>query len=110
MVLMVGDRAIEVDKEGYLTALSDWDEAVAGALAEQEGVALTDAHWEVIYLLRDFYQHYKISPAMRPLVKAVRQQLGDSKGRSAYLMMMFGQSPAKCASKIAGLPRPTNCL
>jgi tRNA 2-thiouridine synthesizing protein E len=47
---------------------------------------------------------------MRPLVKRTGQALGADKGRSIYLQQLFPPSPARIASKIAGLPRPANCL
>ena len=110
-MLSVNGHSISTDKEGYLKNLEDWSPEVAEALAQECGIdSLTDAHWEVIHLLQRFYQQFKISPAMRPLVKSVKQELGDAKGSSIYLMQLFPQSPAKVASKIAGLPRPTNCL
>ncbi|MCZ6459336.1 MAG: TusE/DsrC/DsvC family sulfur relay protein, partial [Gammaproteobacteria bacterium] len=37
-------------------------------------------------------------------------QLGAEKGTSIYLLKLFPGSPAKLLAKIAGLPRPTNCL
>jgi tRNA 2-thiouridine synthesizing protein E len=43
-------------------------------------------------------------------VKAVKQSLGDDKGRSIYLMQLFPGSPAKLAARLAGLPKPDNCL
>lgn len=98
------------DKEGYLVNLSDWREDVAIALAADEGLALEPAHWQVIHLLREFYQATETSPAMRPLVTLVKEQLGAERGSSVYLMRLFGGSPAKTVAKIAGLPRPTNCL
>ncbi|BFM11606.1 TusE/DsrC/DsvC family sulfur relay protein [Simiduia litorea] len=100
----------EVDKDGYLINLKDWSPETAEWLAAQEKITLTDAHWEIIYCLRDFYQSYELSPAMRPLVKHVASKLGADKGRSLYLMRLFPESPAKIIAKIAGLPRPTNCL
>jgi len=100
----------ERDKQGFLVNLSDWSEPIANQIALEENVLLTKAHWEVIYILRDFYQEFALSPAMRILVKAVKQQLGDEKGNSIYLLSLFPGSPAKIASKIAGLPKPTNCL
>lgn len=108
--IQVEGREIALDKEGYLCNLEDWTPAVAEHLAAAEGIELTEAHWEVIHLLRDFYQAFELSPAMRPLVKYVAQHLGPEKGKSIYLMRLFPQSPAKIASKIAGLPKPTNCL
>ncbi|MBY4677191.1 TusE/DsrC/DsvC family sulfur relay protein [Marinobacterium arenosum] len=104
------DTLPALDSEGYLQELSGWTPAVAEQLAQAAGVELTDAHWEIINLLREFYATYEHAPAMRPLVKAVAQQLGADKGRSIYLMKLFPDSPAKLAAKIAGLPKPTNCL
>jgi tRNA 2-thiouridine synthesizing protein E len=47
---------------------------------------------------------------MRILVKTVGEKLGPDKGQSLYLLKLFPGSPAKVAAKIAGLPKPTNCL
>ncbi|KZN14584.1 TusE/DsrC/DsvC family sulfur relay protein [Marinomonas sp. TW1] len=99
-----------LDEEGYLLNLDDWSPELAQQLATQEGIALTDQHWEIIYLLRDFYHEFEVSPAMRPLTKAVSKKLGAEKGRSIYLMTLFPGSPPKLAAKIAGLPKPANCL
>ena len=71
---------------------------------------LSDSHWQIIDLLRDFFERTETSPSMRPLVKLVKEQLAEDCGSSVYLMGLFGGSPAKTAAKIAGLPRPTNCL
>lgn len=106
----VGDRHIGLDPEGYLVNLDDWSPAVAKTLADEEGRILTDEHWEVIDVLRDFYVRFETAPAMRPLVKAVGQSLGAEKGKSLHLMKLFPESPAKVAARLAGLPKPTNCL
>ncbi len=110
MTLQLEGREIATDKEGYLRELGDWDEAVAAAIARTENIDLTAEHWEVIHCIRRFYQEFGLSPAMRPLVKYLGQQLGPEKGRSIHLMQLFPGSPAKLVSKIAGLPRPDNCL
>lgn len=104
------NKPLEVDKEGFLINLNDWNHDIAEQLATHHNIALTDQHWEIIFLLREFYQLYELSPAMRPLIKFIKQKLGDSKGNSIYLMQLFNGSPAKLASKIAGLPKPDNCL
>jgi tRNA 2-thiouridine synthesizing protein E len=98
------------DKEGFLRKLEDWTPAVAEEIAATEGIELSDAHWEIIELLREYYCRFEASPANRALVKFTAQQLGEDKGRSAYLMSLFPGSPAKLGSKIAGLPKPDNCL
>ncbi|MFK7976358.1 MAG: TusE/DsrC/DsvC family sulfur relay protein [Halioglobus sp.] len=98
------------DKEGFLRDLSDWSPEVASSIANAEGIELTAAHWEIIELLRQYYQEFDSSPAMRPLVKYAGLKLGADKGKSIYLMSLFPGSPAKLGSKIAGLPKPDNCL
>ncbi len=101
---------IELDDEGYLRNLNDWSEEIAALLAEHENIVLTSDHWEVIKVIREFYDNFEHSPAMRPLVKAVSLKLGKDKGKSIYLMKLFPGSPAKLVAKIAGLPKPDNCL
>ena len=98
------------NEEGFLQRVEDWTPEVAAALAAREGITLTDDHWEIIELLRRYYEAFDSSPAMRALVKYTRQQLGADKGRSIYLLKLFPESPAKLGSKIAGLPKPANCL
>lgn len=98
------------DKEGFLRQLADWEPAVAEQIAAAENLELSDAHWEILGLIRDYYRQFDASPAMRPLVKYCALKLGADKGRSIYLMSLFPGSPAKLGSKIAGLPKPDNCL
>lgn len=110
MELNIDGRTIALDKDGYLVNLNDWDKEAAKALAAQENILITPAHWEIINLLQEFYREFELSPAMRALVKYTEKKLGPEKGKSIYLLQLFPPSPAKIASKIAGLPRPTNCL
>lgn len=110
MQLVINNKTVALDKEGFLKKLDSWDEEIAAALAKQEGITLTEAHWEIINLVRNFYHTFQISPSMRALVKYTQQTLGPEKGQSIYLLQLFPTSPAKYASKIAGLPKPANCL
>lgn len=103
-------RMIETDTQGYLTNSNDWSESLAIVLAQQEGIELTEAHWEVIRFVRNFYQEFNTSPAIRMLVKAMTQKYGEEKGNSRYLYRLFVKGPAKQATKIAGLPKPVKCI
>jgi tRNA 2-thiouridine synthesizing protein E len=106
----VTELNIALDKEGFVVDLNQWDEKVAAVLASNEKIELTPEHWQVIIELRDFYRQYQLSPAMRPLVKYLKQQLDKPDLNSIYLLTLFPGSPAKIAAKIAGLPKPENCL
>lgn len=109
-MLTVNALTIATDAEGYLANLADWNPQVAELIAQNEGLTLTEAHWEIIELIRRFYVEFDLSPAMRPLVKYAALHLGAEKGKSIYLLSLFPGSPPKLAAKIAGLPRPANCL
>ncbi len=98
------------DKLGFLRNLGDWTPAVAEQIAASQGIELCEPHWELITLIRQYYKEFDSSPAMRPLVKYTRLNLGPDKGKSIYLLSLFPGSPAKICSKIAGLPKPDNCL
>ncbi|APC14677.1 sulfurtransferase TusE [Pseudomonas frederiksbergensis] len=108
--LTVGARRIDLDKDGYLVELGDWSAEVAAALAAAEELELSPEHWEILELLRGFYQEFQLSPATRPLIKYTALKLGPDKGNSLHLNRLFKGTPAKLAAKLAGLPKPTNCL
>tara|TARA_B100001059_G_C17678283_1_gene498236 strand:+ start:132 stop:461 length:330 start_codon:yes stop_codon:yes gene_type:complete len=98
------------DENGFLSDTGNWSDDIAQAFAAQEGISLTDAHWEVLSLLRDYFAAFGDSPANRALVNFTKEQLGPKKGKSLYLMGLFPGSPARVGSRIAGLPKPKNCL
>ncbi|WP_349570212.1 TusE/DsrC/DsvC family sulfur relay protein [Azotobacter salinestris] len=108
--LNVAGRSLALDKDGYLTDLQEWSEEVAEALARREELELSAEHWEILRLLRDFYAEFQLSPATRPLIKYVALKLGPEKGNSLHLNRLFKGTPAKLAAKLAGLPKPSNCL
>lgn len=103
-------QIIETDSEGYLLDHTQWCQELVPLLAESENIELTDAHWEVILFVRNFYLEFKTSPAVRMLVKAMEKAHGPEKGSSKYLFKLFKKGPAKQATKLAGLPKPAKCL
>ena len=106
----INGKIIETDKQGYLTDLNQWSRPLAELIAEQEQINMTEAHWEVVLFVREFYLEYNTSPTVRALVKAIGKQFGPEKGNSRYLFKLFPLGPAKQATKIAGLPKPAKCL
>lgn len=110
MKIQIDHKEIILDDEGYLVNLLDWSPAVANKLAENESITLTTLHWQIIDLLRAFYQQYALSPSNRPFIKYLNQHLPTEQVNSLTLNLLFNGSPAKLAAKLAGLPKPTNCL
>ena len=103
-------KQIEVDDDGYLLNLDDWTKELAEELAKGDGLALTDAHWEVINVLREYYKQYQIAPMIKILVKEIGKAMGPEKGNTKYLYELYPAGPAKQACRYAGLPKPTGCV
>lgn len=108
--LAFNGEQIATDKQGYLLDHTQWQEALAEIMAKNDEFELTDAHWEVIKFVRQFYLTYNTSPAIRALTKAMKAELGEDKASSRYLFKLFPDGPAKQATKYAGLPKPKRCL
>lgn len=104
------DQEYPTDTQGYLLESAQWNENLAVFIADQEGLYMSDNHWQVIRFIRAFYLEFNTSPAMRPLIKAMQKKYGTTKISSRYLYHLFPQGPAKQATKIAGLPKPARCI
>ncbi|MDH4061493.1 MAG: TusE/DsrC/DsvC family sulfur relay protein [Aquincola sp.] len=104
--VFVDGRTVATDAEGYLLALGDWSEAFARALAREEGLALTPAHWEVIRFLRDYYHGHGVQAQVRVMVKHFSTAWGPALGSNHHLHEMFPVGgPQKQGNRLAGLLR-----
>ncbi len=102
--ITLAGKQFEVDEDGFIQDPTQWDNAIASALAEQEGISnLTEEHWKVIRYLRDYYLKFGSAPMVRKLCKETGFQL-------KYIYQLFPTGPAKGACKLAGLPKPTGCV
>ncbi len=106
MGYVIGGVERETDEEGYLLEPDFSDEAVE-VIAAAEGIALTEAHWEVIRFMRDKYREDGHTPNFRLMLKEFAERVRPG-ADSKYLYDLFPGSggPAKQAAKVAGLPRP----
>jgi tRNA 2-thiouridine synthesizing protein E len=105
-VMRVNGRDILTDSEGYLKNLDDWSEDFARALAEAEELTLTDAHWEVIRFLRDYYQEHGVQAQVRAMIQHFRVVWGPERGNNHHLHDMFPRGgPQKQGNRLAGLMR-----
>ena len=105
-VVHVDGRDVATDSEGYLLDLDDWSEAFARALARDEGLALTPAHWEVIHFLRAHYQEHGVQAQVRVMVKHFSTLWGAERGSNHALHEMFPVGgPQKQGNRLAGLLR-----
>ena len=105
-VLRVGHRDVPIDAEGYLCKLEDWSEDFVRALAEREGLVLTDEHWQVIRFLRAYWNEHQVQPQVRVMIRHFSAIWGKEKGSNHALHDMFPRGgPQKQGNRLAGLLR-----
>lgn len=99
----INGKNVEVNEEGFLLDPTQWDEAVAEAIAEKEQIALTDRHWDVIRFCRKDFEATGKPPGVRRITK-----VGGIPTKEMY--SLFPGGPGKLAAKLAGLSKPTGCV
>jgi TusE/DsrC/DsvC family sulfur relay protein len=107
-MILVNGKRIDTTTEGYLKNPEDWSKEVAVYLSERDNVTLTDSHWEVIAVVRQYFQAYGITPNLRTLQKLLKTQFGEEEVR-VLDQFDYGDA-AKQAARYAGTPRPTGCI
>ena len=104
--VLVDGSAIATDDEGYLVNRLEWSEAFACALAREEGLELTDEHWELIRYLREYFHEHGVQPQVRVMLKHFSQVWGPARGNNHYLHDLFPNGgPQKQGNRLAGLLR-----
>jgi tRNA 2-thiouridine synthesizing protein E len=102
MQKVLNGHTVDVNEEGYLTNLDQWNEDVAKAIAEEEEIELTDRHWDVLKFLQD-QQRAEVSLSIRRIGKSGVVSIKE-------LYKLFPGGPLKKSSKIAGIPKPASCI
>ncbi|HEY5602470.1 MAG TPA: TusE/DsrC/DsvC family sulfur relay protein [Gammaproteobacteria bacterium] len=104
MAIEVKGNIVETDANGYLVSLEDWNQDVARAMAEHEGIALTGKHWDLLNYLRDEYiNNGGHQPNTRNIVKAMSDKWNEKIGQKD-VYELFPKDPSKQGGRIAGLP------
>ena len=107
MAIEVNGQTIAATENGYLEDANDWSEDVAKVLAADEGIEMTDQHWDIVNYLRD--EHFNNGgnePNERTILKAMCKKWG-TKSTSKDMYLLFPLMPSKQGRKIAGLPQST---
>lgn len=91
-------KKVELDEDGFLVNLEDWNEKVSAVLAEREGIKiLTEDMADILSFMREYYRKYNFFPIVRYVCRNVHQPRNCVNDK--FL------NPVK-AWKIAGLPNP----
>ena len=98
----IAGQSVEVNDEGYMVDASQWNREIAAEMAKEEGMDLTDKHYEVLEFLRNANEKGETLTIRR----VGKSGIVDIKG----LYQLFPGGPLKFSSKYAGIPKPASCV
>lgn len=104
--LNVKGTSYALSSDDRLVDVSAWTSDVAEAMAHKEGLTLTAEHWQVIDLMREFYQRFNISPVRKLLKKSIAEKYGPDKATEQHLLHLFPNDILIQGTRIAGIPVP----
>lgn len=102
---------LQLDADGHLVNHLDWSIETAQQLADTLDVTLTEEHYAVLMAVRAYYDQFGHPPTTRPLIKYLSQQLPALQLDNTKLQTLFNTGlVARHVNRLAGLPKPANCL
>jgi len=93
---------VDVNDEGYFNNPSQWTKEIAAAIAKEEGLELTDKHYQMLDYLRN-----RFNSGEQLSIRGINKS-GIVDVKEFY--QMFPGAPLKKSTKIAGIPKPTSCV
>lgn len=102
MEAVVAGYKLNLTEDGYLTDFSQWTKEIGSEIAKQEGIEMTDRHWEVIKWIQE---QVKAGNALS--VRGIKKS-GVLDIKEFYAL--FPGGPLKLSTKIAGVPKPKSCI
>jgi TusE/DsrC/DsvC family sulfur relay protein len=93
---------VEVNDEGYMLDSEQWNRNIAIAIAKEEGLELSDRHFEVIDYIRGKIRDGE-ALSLRKIGKSGIVDIKE-------LYQLFPGAPLKKVTKIAGVPKPASCI
>ena len=102
METIIANRPVELNKQGYLKNMDQWDKEIARSIAAEEDIELTDRHFEILDYLRT-EQEKGTALSIRRVGKSGVVDIKE-------FYQLFPNGPLKKASRIAGIPKPASCI
>ncbi|WP_372802717.1 TusE/DsrC/DsvC family sulfur relay protein [Lutibacter sp.] len=99
--VLAGIKVI-VTEDGYLEDFSNWNKEIGNEIAKNEGIEMTDRHWEVINWIQE-----QVKAGVALSVRGVKKS-GVVDIKEFYAL--FPGGPLKVSTKIAGVPKPKSCI
>ncbi len=110
MSLVFEGKDVAVDEEGYLLDPTMWDNQVAEQLAEQLSLEMNEDRWQIINIVREYYETTTCVPELRKVLKSLKEQSGKDKATRKHVYYLFPYGYGQMACKIAGMRKPLKVL
>lgn len=102
---------VALDQDGHLCDHTIWTPVIAQQLANTLDIVLDTERLAVLQQVRAFFVKFNHAPATRPLIKWLQQTLPDNDISNQKLQQLFNTGlVARHVNRLAGLPKPPNCL
>jgi len=102
---ILNEHVTDRDPASYMDELPEWNRKIAEQAARDEGIELSEKHWEVLHFLRRrFATHGQVRYA-RELTHELEKVIAGNRG-SRYLFELFPGGPVTQGCRIAGIPAP----
>lgn len=101
------NKQILFSESGWLENREEWNEDIAVLIAKSVDIELTEEHWELIRIAREYYDLHRTCCPSRAFSRILRQKYGKDHCDQKYIYKLFPAGGlVHCVNKIGGLPCP----
>ena len=98
------------DNMGFPYAPEDWSLSDVEDSASEQGISLTEDHWQALRALQEYYaRHDEIRPNVREIHDAL-DELFHRQGGIKYLYGLFPGGPIAQGCRLAGIEAPSSAI
>lgn len=102
--LNIDTNTVELRADGHLKDMNAWTPALAERMAMAEDLVLTEQHWDVINIMREYYAEYNTSPILKLLRRELAKQYDKERASIKSLDLLFPHGVQQQGSRLAGVP------
>ena len=102
METTIANKQVELNEQGYMLDMNQWDQSIARAIATEEGIELTNRHFDVLHFLRKEHEN-GTALSIRKIGKSGVVDIKE-------FYELFPEGPLKKSSRIAGISKPASCI
>ncbi len=99
---------MNVSPKSFPNAPAQWDMTSAQETAKEDGIELSDDHWELIRALQEYYS--KVEFANLRQIKDALDEKFHSRGGMKYLYQIIPGGPIAEGCRLAGLKVPAGAI